>query len=117
MYQSRQTTLLGPISYLTDDIGRESTEFRQRHHDELFFLYASFNAPHTPMQGTEEDLRFYSHMKNKDVAPIKTSHLLRIGSPLSGAEIHWRADRPKQVGIRIHDVEPLPGTATFDLPR
>jgi len=54
-----------PITYITDDIGNESVKFIERHRDEPFFLYASFNAPHTPMQATEADLELYKHIKNE----------------------------------------------------
>ncbi len=51
-----------PISYLTDDTGNESVDFIRRHRDRPFFLYASFNAPHGPLQATEEDLALYAHL-------------------------------------------------------
>ena len=54
-----------PITYITDDVGDESIAFIERHKEEQFFLFASFNAPHTPMQATEEDLALYAHIKNK----------------------------------------------------
>ena len=54
-----------PITYLTDDKGDECVDFIIRHKDEPFFLYASFNAPHTPMQATVEDLKLYSHIKDE----------------------------------------------------
>lgn len=54
-----------PITYITDDKGDECVDFIGRHKDEPFFLYASFNAPHTPMQATEEDLELYKHIKDK----------------------------------------------------
>ncbi len=54
-----------PITYITDDVGTECVDFIQRHRDEPFFLFASFNAPHTPMQATEEDLALFSHIENK----------------------------------------------------
>ncbi len=53
-----------PISYITDDVGEESVEFIERHKDHPFFLFASFNAPHTPLQATEEDLELYKHIKD-----------------------------------------------------
>jgi arylsulfatase A-like enzyme len=53
------------ITYMTDDKGDECIDFIRRHKDEPFFLYASFNAPHAPMQATEEDLKLYSHVKDK----------------------------------------------------
>jgi len=54
-----------PITYITDDVGDESVDFIKRHRNEPFFLFASFNAPHTPMQATEEDLKLYQHIKDK----------------------------------------------------
>ncbi|MCB0630151.1 MAG: sulfatase-like hydrolase/transferase [Saprospiraceae bacterium] len=51
-----------PITYITDDKGNECVAFIERHRNEPFFLFASFNAPHTPLQATEEDLALYSHI-------------------------------------------------------
>ncbi len=53
-----------PITYITDDVGDESVAFIERHAKEPFFLFTSFNAPHTPMQATEEDLALYDHIKD-----------------------------------------------------
>ncbi|MBB6459144.1 sulfatase family protein [Flammeovirga kamogawensis] len=52
------------ITYLTDDIGDECADFIKRHKDEPFFLYASFNAPHAPLQALEEDIALYNHIKD-----------------------------------------------------
>ncbi len=54
-----------PISYITNDKGDEAVDFIRRHKDDPFFLFASFNAPHAPMQATKEDLALYSHIKGK----------------------------------------------------
>jgi arylsulfatase A-like enzyme len=54
-----------PLTYLTDDIGKESVDFIKRHKNHPFFLYAAFNAPHAPMQATDEDLKLFSHIKDK----------------------------------------------------
>ena len=53
------------ITYLTDDKGDECVDFIKRHKDEPFFLFASFNAPHTPMQATEADLNLFAHISDK----------------------------------------------------
>lgn len=53
------------ISYITDDKGDECVDFIARHKEEPFFLFASFNAPHAPMQATEADLELYRHIKDK----------------------------------------------------
>ena len=54
-----------PISYITEDVGNECVSFIERHQDQPFFLFASFNAPHTPLQALEEDLKLYAHIKDK----------------------------------------------------
>jgi arylsulfatase A-like enzyme len=53
-----------PLTYMTDDIGNESVDFIQRHKNEPFFLFASFNAPHSPMQALDEDLQRFSQIKD-----------------------------------------------------
>ncbi len=53
-----------PITYLTDDKGDECVDFIRRHKDQPFFLFASFNAPHAPMQATEADLELFKHIKD-----------------------------------------------------
>lgn len=54
-----------PLTYLTDDQGDECVAFIRRHKDRPFFLYASFAAPHSPMQATEDDLERFAHIKDK----------------------------------------------------
>ena len=55
----------GPITYITDDVGIECVQFIQRHKNRPFFLFASFNAPHTPMQALKSDLALYSHIQDQ----------------------------------------------------
>uniref|UniRef100_UPI0032176579 sulfatase-like hydrolase/transferase n=1 Tax=uncultured Draconibacterium sp. TaxID=1573823 RepID=UPI0032176579 len=59
-YKTPQT-----ITYITDDKGDECVDFIKRHKNEPFFLFASFNAPHAPMQATETDLELFKHIKNE----------------------------------------------------
>ena len=54
-----------PLTYLTDDQGDESVEFIRRHKDRPFFLFASFAAPHTPMQATAADLEKFAHIEDR----------------------------------------------------
>ncbi len=56
--------IANPITYITDDKGDECVEFIKRHQNDPFFLFASFNAPHSPMQATSEDLEEYKHIEN-----------------------------------------------------
>ena len=53
------------LTYMTDDIGNESMDFIKRHKNQPFFLCAAFNAPHAPMQATDEDMKLFSHVKDK----------------------------------------------------
>ncbi|WP_226996510.1 sulfatase [Thalassotalea crassostreae] len=55
-----------PITYITDDTGNESVDFIKRNKDKPFFLYASFNAPHAPLQAPQEDIDLYKHIENKN---------------------------------------------------
>jgi len=54
-----------PITYITDDKGDECVDFIKRHKNKPFFLFASFNAPHAPMQATKADLELFSHIKDE----------------------------------------------------
>lgn len=54
-----------PITYITDDKGDECIDFIKRHKKNPFFLFASFNAPHSPMQATKADLELYKHIGNE----------------------------------------------------
>ncbi len=46
----RGTEPIDKVSYLTDDFAREAVAFIDRHHQQPFFLYLTFNAVHNPMQ-------------------------------------------------------------------
>jgi arylsulfatase A-like enzyme len=56
----RGTEVVQESQYLTDAIGRESAAFIDRHKAEPFFLAVTFNAVHTPMQGTDDRLAKFS---------------------------------------------------------
>ncbi len=45
--------------YLTDVLGDKLIDYIEAHKDNPFFVYWSPNAPHTPMQATEEDLALF----------------------------------------------------------
>lgn len=52
--------------YITDALSRESVRFiKQAAQKEVpFFLYLSYNAPHTPLEAKEEDLKLFQHIKD-----------------------------------------------------
>ena len=53
--------------YITDALSREAVRFVKQagEKDQPFFLYLAYNAPHSPLEATEEDLKLYSHIKDK----------------------------------------------------
>jgi len=51
--------------YLTDELSNEAVKFIEREQDNPFFLYLSYNAPHTPLQATKEYLDRNTHIKDK----------------------------------------------------
>ncbi len=48
--------------YLTDELSDSAVEFIDRDRDGPFFLYLAYNAPHTPMQATDEYLSRFGHI-------------------------------------------------------
>ena len=52
--------------YLTDALSREAADFVERQAEQTpFFLFLSYNAPHTPMQATEKYLSRYNHIDDE----------------------------------------------------
>lgn len=55
----------GALTYITDDKGNECVDFIKRHKEEPFFLFASFNAPHIPLQAPEADKELYGFVMDE----------------------------------------------------
>lgn len=53
--------------YLTDRITEESIEFLKQNKDDPFFLWVSYNAPHSPFQCKQEEYDELAHIKD----PVK----------------------------------------------
>lgn len=51
------------LSHLTDDFSREASAFIERHHEEPFFLYLAYNAPHSPDHATRAHLAKTAHIE------------------------------------------------------
>lgn len=53
--------------YITDALSREAVNFVNKAKDTAkpFFLYLAYNAPHTPMEATKEDLKKFTHIKDE----------------------------------------------------
>lgn len=54
-----------PDKYLTDAFSDAAVEFIETNHERPFFLYLSYNAPHTPLQATQEYLDRFPGIKNE----------------------------------------------------
>ena len=53
--------------YITDLFTDEAIKWlKGQKKDQPWFLFASYNAPHTPMEATEEDLALFAQIKNKN---------------------------------------------------
>jgi arylsulfatase A-like enzyme len=53
-----------PDKYLTDAFSDAAVEFIDGNHDKPFFLYLSYNAPHAPLQATDEYLARFPDIKD-----------------------------------------------------
>ncbi|MER2490796.1 sulfatase family protein [Catenovulum sediminis] len=53
--------------YLTDELSTQATQFIEKadKDNDPFFLFLSYNAPHTPLEATEEDMAQFPHIKDK----------------------------------------------------
>lgn len=61
------------IPYMTDAIGDKSLEFIDHNAGKPFFLYVSFNAPHTPMQAKPELLKKHEAKFGKGIRAINAA--------------------------------------------
>ena len=48
--------------YLTEELSDNAVKFIEDNAKDPFFLYLSYNAPHTPLQATERDLERNGHI-------------------------------------------------------
>jgi arylsulfatase A-like enzyme len=54
-----------PRKYLTDEFSDEAVSFISRNKDRPFFLFLSYNAPHTPLEATPKYLARFPDIKDK----------------------------------------------------
>ena len=52
------------LTYLTDDFTNEALSFIERQKDAPFFMYLSYNAPHSPDHATKKYLKKADHIEN-----------------------------------------------------
>lgn len=58
-----------PDKYMTDYLGEQAVDAIKANKNRPFFIYLAFNAPHTPLQATQEDY---------DALPMIQDHELRV---------------------------------------
>ncbi|HEY5653784.1 MAG TPA: sulfatase-like hydrolase/transferase [Pontiella sp.] len=51
--------------YLTDEFSDKAVTFIEQNRDNPFFLFLSYNAPHTPMEAPEEYIKRFEHIKSE----------------------------------------------------
>lgn len=51
--------------YLTDELSNEAVDFIVKNHGKPFFLFLSYNAPHTPMQASQKYLDRFDHISDR----------------------------------------------------
>ncbi len=77
--------------YCSDVYTDAAMEFIEAHREESFFVYLSFNAPHTPLQVPEEFLEVYA---DKDPAAVSY--------PKQGRPLPEMSDREKDAARRVY---------------
>jgi arylsulfatase A-like enzyme len=60
----RNQTPIEEEDYLTEAFTREAVAYIERHKNKPFFLYAPFNAPHTPLQAMKKYTDRFQHIKD-----------------------------------------------------
>ncbi len=67
-----------PKKYLTDQLADETIAFIEKNKNQPFFAFVSFNAVHTPMDATEEDLKKFPQLEgNRKIVAAMTLALDR----------------------------------------
>ena len=63
----RNSVEVDETEYVTDGLSREAVNFVETaaSKDQPFFLYLAYNAPHTPLEATDEDLALFKSIKDK----------------------------------------------------
>ena len=79
-YNGRFTTFDG---YLTDDLGNKATDFIKRNKENPFFIYLAYNAVHTPMQATDEDLGMFENHPRQTLAAMTWAMDRSVGNVMN----------------------------------
>ena len=66
--------------YLTDVLGDKANEFIERNSNNPFFMYLAYNAVHTPMHATKEDLALFEGHSRQTLAAMTWALDRSVGS-------------------------------------
>ena len=87
---------MAPRKYLADDFSDEAVSFIERNHEKPFFLFLSYNAPHSPLQATPEYLARFPDIEDKKrktyAAMVTSLDICATIAGLGGASID--SERP-----------------------
>lgn len=61
----RNNSRIEENEYLTDALSREAVKYIEKYKEESFFMYLAYNAPHAPMQATDNYLKRFPNIKDK----------------------------------------------------
>ena len=64
LWMMRNHAPVRTTQYLTDEFSDEAVQFVTRNKNKPFFLFLSYNAPHTPMQASEKYLSRFTNIPN-----------------------------------------------------
>jgi arylsulfatase A-like enzyme len=72
----RNETRIEIDEYLTDELSNEAVDFVERNQANPFFLYLSYNAPHTPMQASKKYLDRFTHIED----PLRRTYAAMVSA-------------------------------------
>ncbi|MBH53122.1 MAG: N-acetylgalactosamine 6-sulfate sulfatase [Opitutaceae bacterium] len=77
----RNETRIETDEYLTDELSHEAVDFIKRNRTKPFFLFLSYNAPHTPMQASQKYLDRFEHIDD----PLRRTYAAMMSAIDDGA--------------------------------
>lgn len=113
----KQNNIWGPIKkgdvYLTDLLSQSACEFISNHKSKNpFFLYLSYNAPHSPLQGKKEHLKKLTHIKS-DALKLYASMILSIDEGVGDIQKVLKEKNIKENTLIIFLSDNGPAKTTF----
>ncbi len=72
----RNETRIETDEYLTDELSNEAVDFVERNKAKTFFLYLTYNAPHTPMQATQKYLDRFTQIED----PLRRTYAAMVSA-------------------------------------